>query len=42
MDNEIIFWLVALLGAVVFFVWAIRKANKEYYIEWVNELKDKY
>lgn len=42
MDNEVIFWLVAVIGGIIFTFWAIRKANRDQYIDWITELKDKY
>ena len=42
MDKEVIFWLVAVLCGAVWLFCAIRKANKMQYIEWVEELQDKY
>lgn len=41
-DAELAFWIVALIGAIVFVVWAIHKANKENYVTWVTEEQDKY
>lgn len=42
MDYEVIFWLVAVIVAVAFTFWAIHEANKEIYVDWITELKDKY